>query len=208
MAEILRVAPDDTSGGTNMFIGRRWSIGAVAMLGVSGVATFTRLPLNESRDLVAEERAYALAVGTIADSAIHRLDFFPTRAQLRIQAAFLLPSNDPVPFDDLAGRGDAVSSAIGLALDQFTDIRVPGDLKGLNAELVNALKDATRASANLAAAAQLCQVAMASIDRCQAPFTSASSHLAASYKRYLGARAKIGAQVVDTDTRLVEFKRP
>ncbi|HEY4307524.1 MAG TPA: hypothetical protein VGM82_23825 [Gemmatimonadaceae bacterium] len=190
-----------------MSTGRRWSIAAAAMLGVSGVATLVRLP-HEFPDNTAEERAYAVAIGEIADSAIHRLDFFPSRAQLRIQAAFMLPSDDPVPFDALASRGNAASAAIGLAVDRFTDVRVPDDLRKLNAELVNALKDANNASANLTAAAHVCETMMTSINRCQAPFTSASSRLAASYNRYLGARAKIGAQIVDTDTHLADFKRP
>lgn len=196
-----------------MFIGRMWSVGAVAMIGVSSVATGFHAPrlsvrtFGGSRDQVAEERAYAVAVGVIADSAVHRLDFFPTRAQLRVQAAFLMPSNDQLPFDDLAARGDAASIAIDAALERFADIRVPDDLKSLNAELVNALRDAIKASANLTAAAHACQVSMVSINRCQVPFSSASSRLAASYKHYLGARAKIGAQVLDTDTHLPDFGR-
>jgi len=183
---------------------RMLSLGAVAMLGVSSGGTLARAP----QDLVAEERAYALAVGAIADSAIRRLDFFPTRAQLRVQAAFMTPSDAPLPFDDLAARGDAASVAIDVALDKFVEVHVPEDLKPLNAELVKALQDATRASANLTAAARSCQVSMLSVNRCQVPFTSASSRLAESYKRYLGARARIGAQVLDTDTHLQEFKRP
>jgi hypothetical protein len=183
-----------------------WSIGAVAMLGVSSVATSGRARVTSS-DLIAEERAYAAAVGTIADSAIHRLDFFPARAQLRVQAAFLMPSGDQVPFEDLAALGTAASVAIDAAIDRLADLPVPPDLKRLNAELVNALRDATRASANLTAAAHACEMSMDSINRCQVPFSAASSRFAASYNRYLGARAKIRAQVVDTDTHLAEFKR-
>ena len=182
---------------------RMLSIGVAATLGISSIAGLRR----ESRDLVAEERAYAAAIGVIADSAIHRLDFFPARAQLRVQAAFLFPSDDAVPFDNLATHGDAASVAIDAALDRFSDVHVPDDLKALNAELVSALKDATRASANLTVAAHSCQVSMSSVNRCQVPFTSASSRLAASYKHYLDTRAKIGAQVTDTDTHLREFKR-
>jgi hypothetical protein len=210
--KILRFAQDDKGG--NMFIGRMLSIGAAAMLGVSSVATPSHAPqlsirsAGASGDLVAEERAYVAAVGTIADSAARRLDFFPTRAQLRVQAAFLLPSDDAVPFDDLAARGDAASVAIDAALERFADVHVPEDLKSLNAELVKALNDATQASVNLTAAAHACQVSMTSVNRCQVPFSSASSKLAASYKHYLGARAKIGAQVLDTGTHLSEFRRP
>jgi hypothetical protein len=183
------------------------------MIGVSSVATVFHAPQLSVRTFgrpggqVAEERAYVAAVGMIADSAVHRLDFFPTRAQLRVQAAFLMPSEDQLPFDDLAARGDAASVAIDAALDRFAGVRVPDDLKSLNAELVTALRDATKASANLTVAAHACQVSMISINRCQVPFSSASSRLAASYKHYLGARAKIGAQVLDTDTHLPDFGR-
>lgn len=196
-----------------MFATRMLSIGAVAMLGATSIATLTRHPQPSlhaaelSADSVAEERSYAVAVATIADSAIHRLDFFPGRAQLRIQAAFVLPSSDQVPFDDLAARGNAATTAIGAALDRFREVRVPADLKALHRELVNALTDANRATANLTMAANACQGSMSSIDRCQVPFTSATSRLAASYNHYLGARAKIGAQIVDTDTHLAEFKK-
>jgi hypothetical protein len=70
---------------------------------------------------------------------------------------------------------------------------------------MGALKAATQASARLTAASRACQLSMASVDRCQVPFSSASSRVAESYKRYLDVRAKIRAQVLDTDTRLAPF---
>src|ERR1700754_2668760 len=126
------------------------SVGAVAMLGLSGVATVIRVPnvRDVPRDSVAEERAYAVAVASIADSAIRRLDFFPARAQLLVQTAFLATTPDPsIPFDDLAARRRAASVASDAAVERLADVSVPSDLKQLNAQLVNALKAATRASA-------------------------------------------------------------
>jgi hypothetical protein len=187
------------------------SLGAIAMLGGTGVATLAREPrlAGVRPDSVAEERAYVVAVATIADSAIHRLDFFPARAQLKVQTAFLSPAGDgTVPFDDLASRGSAATVEIDAAVERLSSIAVPGDLKKLNAQLLRALEDATQASAWLVNAAHACEATMASVERCQAPFSSASSRVAASYKRYVDARARIRAQVLDTDTHLADFKHP
>ena len=87
-------------------------------------------------------------------------------------------------------------------------VSVPADLKRLNAQLLGALKDATGASASLTTAAHACQFAIGSVERCQGPFSAASSRLSASYKRYVEGRARIRAQVLDTDTHLAEFRRP
>jgi len=192
---------------------RMASVGTVVVLGASGATNLLRSPrgadaLEVERDSVAEERAYVAAVGTVGDSAIRRLDFFPTRAQLRIQTAFLSPSADAgVPFDDLASRSDAAAQGIDVALERLAGVVVPRDLKTLNAELVNALKDATRATSSLSRAAYACHQSIASVDHCQVPFSGASSRLAKSYDRYLGARDKIRTQVLDTDTHLSEFVR-
>ena len=183
------------------------SFGAVAMLGASSVARRDHAPRPVAPDSIAEERAYVAAVATIADSAIRRLDFFPARAQVRMQTAFLASSGDSsIPFDDLAARGDAAAVAMDMAVERLAVTAVPHDLKELHSKLVNALKDGTRASASLTSAARACQVSMASVERCQAPFSSASSRMAMSYKHYVDARARIRAQVLDTDTHLAEFK--
>lgn len=189
------------------------SIGAVAMLGATGVATVSRTtqhPVTVEHivpDSVSVERAYAAAVATIADGAMHRLDFFPARAQLRVQTAFMAPAPDAsIPFDDLATRGSAAAMEIDVAVERLAAVSVPGDLKALNTRLVNALKDATRASSSLTAAAHACQQSMTSVDHCQVPFSSASSRVAESYKHYIEARAKIRAQVLDTDTHLEDFR--
>jgi hypothetical protein len=189
---------------------RLLSVGVVAMVGFSSLKTAVWVPEPRAaaRDSITEERAYALAVGTIGDSAIHALDFFPARAQLRIQTAFLNPSLDlSIPFDDLAARSLAASQAIGGALERMAVVSIPRDLKDLNAELVKALNSATRASVALTTAAHACQMSVTSVERCQVPFSSASSRMAESYKRYVGARAKIRAQILDTDTHLADFDR-
>jgi len=183
------------------------SVGAVVMLGASSVAKRDDAAPAVTPDSVAEERAYVTAVATIGDSGIRRLDFFPARAQLRVQTAFLAPAGDAsIPFDELAARGDAAAVAMDLAVERLAVTSVPGDLKELHSKLVNALKDGTRASASLTTAARACQMSVASVERCQAPFSAASSRMAMSYKHYVDVRNRIRAQVLDTDTHLGEFK--
>ena len=190
------------------------SVGAFLMLGGSGAANLLRSPFGRAvafeaaRDSVADERRYVAAVGTIGDSAIRRLDFFPTRAQLRVQTAFISSSNGTqVPFDDLASRSDAAAQAIDAAVERLAGVTVPRDLAALNAELVKALKDAMRASASLTQAAYACQLAMSSVERCQVPFSGASTRLAKSYENYLGVRGRIREKVLDTDTHMTPFSR-
>jgi hypothetical protein len=190
------------------------SVGAFLMLGGSGAANLLRSPLGgaaafeAARDSVADERRYVAAVGTIGDSAIRRLDFFPTRAQLRVQTAFISSSNGTqVPFDDLASRSDAAAQAIDAAVERLAGVTVPRDLEALNAELVKALRDATRASASLTHAAYACQLSMSSVERCQVPFSGASTRLAKAYERYLGVRGRIREKVLDTDTHMTPFSR-
>jgi len=194
-------------------VSRTLSIGAVAMLGATSIATLGSRPqlsvraAEVSSDSIAEERAYAFAIATVADSAIHRLDFFPARAQLKVQTAFLTASSEAtVPFDDLAARGDAASIQIDDAVERLASVRVPADLRGLNTQLVKTLKGATKATASLTAAAHSCQVSMTSVDRCQVAFSAASSRVAESYKRYIEVRAKIRAQILDTDTHIDDFR--
>jgi hypothetical protein len=49
---------------------------------------------------------------------------------------------------------------------------------------------------------------VSSTQRCQSPFTSASTALSEAYKRYLDTRVKIREQIRDTQTELPEFRRP
>ena len=134
--------------------------------------------------------------------------FFPTRAQLRVQTAFISSSNGTqVPFDDLASRSDAAAQAIDAAVERLAGVTVPRDLEALNAELVKALQDATRASASLTHAAYACQLSMSSVERCQVPFSGASTRLAKAYERYLGVRGRIREKVLDTDTHMTPFSR-
>ena len=160
------------------------------------------------RDSVDDERAYATAVAAIADRAIHRLDFFPARAQLRVQTAFLSSPNDTaaVPFAQLASISATAASAIDEDTQRFAGVAVPDDLKGLHRDLMNSLRAAVAAADRLAAAAAACRASTVSIQRCQSPFTSASSKLSTAYRDYLATRAKIAAQILDTNTQLIAFK--
>jgi hypothetical protein len=184
------------------------SVCAVAILGASGVAKQVRNAVAPTAaDSVAVERAYVAAVATVADSAIRRLDFFPARAQLRVQTAFLAPAGDAsIPFDELAARGDAAAVAMDMAVERLAVTPVPGDLRQLHSKLLDALNDGVRATASLTTAARACQMSSASVERCQTPFSAASSRMAMSYKRYVDARNRIRMQVLDTDTHLGEFK--
>lgn len=152
------------------------------------------------------EAEYARAVASIGDSAIRQLDFFPERSQLRVQMAFLDPrSAVRVPFDELAARSGVAVDVVGTLNDRLGGLRPPSDLTGLHSALSTSLRDARDALARLASAAETCRAESASVARCQAPFTSASSDLARAYKRYLAARARIGDQIVDTGTILPRF---
>jgi hypothetical protein len=190
------------------------SFGAVLVLSGSSAANLLRSPLADGstlesvRDSVADERRYVAAVGTIGDSAIRRLDFFPARAQLRVQSAFLSTSNGAqVPFEDLAARSDAAAQAIDAAVERLTDVTVPRDLESLNIELVRALRDALRASAALTQAAYACRMSIESVERCQAPFSGASARLVKAYEHYLLVRDRIREKVLDTDTHMTPFSR-
>ena len=160
------------------------------------------------RDSVKDERAYASAVSAIGDSIIHRLDFFPDRAQLRVQMAFVSSPNAlvAVPFDEIAEMSAAVAVAVDEGVERFAAIVVPHDLRSLHAELMKSLRSATAAADPLTLAARACSTAPASIQRCQTPFTAASSQLSSAYKDYRAVRTKIASQVLDTQTHLSEFK--
>lgn len=160
------------------------------------------------RDSVQDERAYAVAVAAIADSAIHHLDFFPERNQLRVQMAFLSSPNDPraVPFTEIARTSASVAIAIDEGIQRFEMVVVPHDLQARHRELTKSLHAAATAADRLAVAANACSVFGASIQRCQTPFTGASTQLSNAYRDYLAIRAKIADQVLDTETHLVEFR--
>jgi len=161
------------------------------------------------RDPVRDEAVYARVIETVADSAIHRLDFFPARSQTRVQLLFL-SANDSIAvlFADLGRRSLGAAVAVDEMIGRFATTGVPDDLHGLHAELISALGAARSALDRLAAASAGCQMAVSSMQRCQSPFTSASTALTTAYKRYLDARVKIREQIRDTQTDLPEFRRP
>ena len=182
--------------------------GGIAVL-VAGVVALPAASAQVApRDSIEDERAYAIALAAIADRAIHRLDFFPARAQMRVQTAFLSSPNDStaVPFAQIASISATAASAIEEDTQRFAGVVVPDDLKGLHRDLVNSLRAAISAADRLSQAAGSCRVSTVSVQRCQSPFTSASAKIATAYRDYLATRAKIAAQVLDTNTELIAFK--
>jgi hypothetical protein len=152
------------------------------------------------------EGAYALAIARTADSAIHRLDFYSTRAQLRAQMLFLAPRDTAVAiFFEIARRSSAAAQVVDETLERFERTRVPDDLHDLHATLLTALRAARGAADRLATAAQACEVDPSSVARCQTPFGAASSAVVGAYGRYLDARGRIARQILDTQTVLPAF---
>lgn len=180
---------------------------AVALLLPSAVHAQT--PRDSARDPARDEAVYAHVVERVADSAIHRLDFFPARSQTRVQLLFL-SANDSVSilFADLGRRSLAAALAVDDMIGRFGGTPVPDDLRDLHHDLVSALGAARSALDRLASASTGCQMSVASVERCQSPFNSASASLSGAYKRYLDARVKIRDQIRDTETDLPEFHRP
>jgi hypothetical protein len=174
------------------------------------VAAFTAATLGaQTPDPARDEALYAKVIAQVADSAIHRLDFFPTRAQTRVQLLFLSASDSvAVLFGDLGRRSVGAAVAVDQMIGRFGATTVPDDLHDLHAQLMSALGAARSALDRLAAASAGCQMSVASMQRCQSPFTSASTALLAAYQRYLEARVKIREQIRDTQTELPEFRRP
>jgi hypothetical protein len=166
-------------------------------------------PRAQPDGLARAESAYARAVATLGDSAVHRLDFFPARAQLRVQLAFLDPrAASVVPFGALARLSADAAPAVADLADRLGGVAAPADLDALHASLRTALDDATAALTHLAAAATACAADAGSVARCQAPFTEASSRLARAYARYLDARRRVRDRITDTGTVLPAFDAP
>jgi hypothetical protein len=159
-------------------------------------------------DAAREEAAYALSITQVADSAIHRLDFFPARAQVRVQMMFAARDSAGVLFFEIARRSASAALVVDDIAQRFAAMRAPGDLRGLHAELVSSLHAARAALDRLSATAAACQADPTAQLRCQTPFTSASTALGQAYRRYLDTRVKIRDQITDTQTVLPEFKAP
>jgi hypothetical protein len=156
-----------------------------------------------------DEARYARVIETTADSAIHRLDFFPVRSQTRVQLLFLSPSDSvAVLFADLGRRSLGAAVAVDQMIGRVGSAIVPDDLRDLHTELMSALRAARSALDRLAAASAGCQTGVSSLQRCQSPFTSASTAVTDAYAHYLDTRVKIRDQIRDTQTDLAEFRRP
>jgi hypothetical protein len=155
-----------------------------------------------------EEAEYARLITQVADSAIRRLDFFPARAQMRVQMLFMTPSDSlGALFSMIGERSIGAAMDVDEATGRFEIFKAPDDLSRLHADLVSSLRAARAALDHLRAASNACRVDVTSIQRCQTPFTSASTALTKAYQRYLDTRIKIRDQIADTQTVLPEFKR-
>jgi len=155
------------------------------------------------------EAAYAHAVAVLADSVIRQLAVLPTRAQLRVQTAFLDPTQaSAVPFGELARRSASAADAAESAAERFGIMAPPRDLVALHGELTASLRDAQTALGRVVAAAAACANDAASLQRCQVPFTEASGAMTRAYRRYLDVRRRLGDQVTDTGTILPAFRVP
>lgn len=159
-------------------------------------------------EIAHEEAAYAASIARVADSAIHRLDFFPARTQLRVQMLFMTRDSANPVFSEISRRSLGAAMGVDEIASRFEGIRAPEDLRRLHADLVASLHAARTALDRLAASANACQVDVSSVQRCQSPFTAASSALGQAYKRYLDTRVKIKDQIIDTQTVLPDFKLP
>jgi hypothetical protein len=185
------------------------AVSVAVVLGGAAIAGASRADAAAQPDSLARvEAAYARAVSTLADSAIRQLDFFPTRAQVRVQMAFLdARRSAELPFEEIAQRSVAAAEVVGTLGERLDALTPPADLAELHAKLAGTLRDARAALDQLATTSQACRAIATSVARCQTPFTSASSQLALAYKRYLDARVRIGDQITDTGTRLPDFRR-
>ena len=189
---------------------------ASAIATLTGVATIGTMPLVLAGALSAQtpagsgearrEAEYAMSVARVADSAIHRLDFFPARLQLRAQMLFLgRRDTAAVVFAALSARSTAAALAVDDVATAFQATPVPDDLRELHRQLLGALHAARRALDRLSRSAEACAVDQGSVSRCQAPLTSASIAMGQAYSRYLDARRRIADQVLDTKTLLPAF---
>ncbi|MFI5229769.1 MAG: hypothetical protein ACHQWU_11920, partial [Gemmatimonadales bacterium] len=152
------------------------------------------------------EAEYALSIAQVADSAIHRLDFFPARFQLRAQMLFLGRADSAaVVFAALSARSMAAAVAVDDVSSDFERTLVPGDLGELHHELVGALHAARGSLDRLSRSANACAADASSLSRCQSPFAAASIALGQAYAHYLEARQRIANQIADTKTVLPAF---
>ncbi|MGH7615677.1 MAG: hypothetical protein ACREPM_00440 [Gemmatimonadaceae bacterium] len=182
----------------------RWMAAGFVVAACAAVPVVAQTPRA-----VHDEGLYAKVIENVADSAIHRLDFFPARAQTRVQLLFLSAGDSiSVLFADLNRRSLGAAVAVDQMIGRLGTTLVPDDLQELHAQLLSALAAARAALDRLAIASASCQMSVSSVQRCQSPFTSATSALASAYKRYVETRVKIREQIRDTQTELPEFRKP
>jgi hypothetical protein len=186
----------------------RVALVALALVAIAPAAVRATAQTPAAGDPAHEEAVYAQSIIQIADSAIHRLDFFPVRAQVRIQMMFAARDSAGALFFEIARRSESAALVVDDIVSRFAGVRAPDDLRALHAELVGSLRAARAALDRLSASATACQADPSAVLRCQTPFTSASSALGKAYRRYLDARFKIRDQITDTRTVLPEFKAP
>jgi hypothetical protein len=195
--------PRENGRGTH---GRRRAV--TILVAASAVFGAASLGAQSAPDLVREEATYAATITRVADSAIHWLDFFPVRSQVRVQMLFsAAPDSTSALFDALSRRSAAAATLIDDMMRQFGGVATPSDLRELHADLMLALRDARAALDRLSSSAGACRLDARSVSRCQSPFASASSAVDRAYARYLATRVKIRDQVRDTETVLPDFRR-
>lgn len=195
-------------GRTGGWTSRGWRRAVVVFLAVGGAFGARPVYAQGAQDLVRDEAAYAATVTRVADSAIHWLDFFPVRSQVRVQMLFSV-GRDSLSgmFDAIGARSALAANAVDEMMRRFGGVAAPSDLRELHADLMLALRDARVALDRLASSAGACRIDAHSVSRCQSPFASASSAVDRAYERYLATRVKIRDQVRDTETMLPDFRR-
>jgi hypothetical protein len=182
-----------------------FAVAVVAALALAAVPPLGGQSPNGDGD-AKREAEYAVSIARVADSAIHRLDFFPARFQVRAQMLFLgrVDSAGPM-FAALSARSLSAALDVDDVSEAFERTLVPVDLSTLHHQLVGALHAARAALDHLSRSASACAADASSVSRCQAPFTAASSAVGQAYARYLDTRRRIADQITDTKTLLPAF---
>jgi len=193
--------------GTARWPGLAGALAALLLLGGRRDALSAwRGGLAQPDSLARIESAYARAVAVLSDSAVRQRDFFPERAQVRLETALLDPREAPVvPFAALAERAADAARTVADLTERFGSVAVPPDLGAHHATVLAALRDEAGALGLLAAAATACENATRSELRCRTPLTDATVRLSRAGRRYLDARRRIRDQIADTGTELPEF---
>ena len=89
----------------------RWCA-VTATVVASGVFGAGSLGAQNAADLVREEAAYAATITRVADSAIHWLDFFLVRSQVRVQMLFSVGRDSLADVDAIRAVSVLAASAV------------------------------------------------------------------------------------------------